>query len=801
MIKKLLLAGLLLLSAVCFAQTKSTVRFDVQTKYQKITGFGAFVCSPQFAYGHMSDSEIKKVWGPTSTLGCNIMRLYLPIGEGSWGQSVSAAKLAKKQGAIVFASPWGQPKEWKTNNSSDATNSNGEVGSLKRENWPDYAAYLEKYVQYMRKNGVELDAISIQNEPDWTPKYAGCHWSTSEMAEFVKTYGRKISCKIITPESIGCSDGYANALNKSDVLDCFDIYGGHQYSGIGTAYKNLANKGTEIWMTEYLINWNEGKSDAEKRNYDFTKDFFDFFRSINTCMLGNFNAWVHYAAKRYYGLLGDGTTGAGGSGTITKRGYIMAHFAKFVTGMTRIGVTFGGGLEGSAFLSQTGDTIVAVMANATDNAVDLTLDLPFYTQQGEQRTTGKSQSFKQTVLTQETETCRPAATIAAQSVTTVMFVKSRDRQPSDMKGSITYFDRARLDDMKTTKTSFGSTYKLSNKTGKKFDSTNALISSRKVVTYGYIALDGDYEQLVMNIKKVTSTGSLTAGKPTLYYVNADGKAASHEYPRLDLSQAENFDVVFDLSPATLTDGCIGLLSLTCDNTQSHLTINFGEVYLTTGNPTYASTLSGAYVGDDSNVLDISNDVACTSIDMTAVTNLPATLPWLEGSNRVVYVSADSELSGTNVVKDGACASLVIDEQVGPFRPAQPFTATTATYTCEVNGQHIVQLPFEAAVPEGVYVYMLTEDLQPVAVTTIPANQPLIVEAHGVVTFRGAGEVSYAPCPLSDDILPIVTPTAISMTRNDQGKLMKNSPVYDIKGMRIGSRHRGVIVRNGKKYLK
>lgn len=777
---------------------KSTVRFDVQTKYQKITGFGAFVCSPQFAYGHMSDSEIKKVWGPSSTLGCNIMRLYLPIGEGSWGQSVSAAKLAKKQGAIVFASPWGQPKEWKTNNSSDATNSNGEVGSLKRENWPDYAAYLEKYVQYMRKNGVELDAISIQNEPDWTPKYAGCHWSTSEMAEFVKTYGRKISCKIITPESIGCSDGYANALNKSDVLDCFDIYGGHQYSGIGTAYKNLANKGKEIWMTEYLINWNEGKSDAEKRNYDFTKDFFDFFRSINTCMLGNFNAWIHYAAKRYYALMGDGTTGAGNSGAITKRGYIMAHFAKYVTGMTRIGTTLPGGLEGSAYLSQTGDTIVAVMANATDNTIDLTLDLPFYTQKGELRTTGKSQSFRQTVLTPETETCRPVATVAAQSVATVMFVKSRDRQPSDMKGSITYFDRSRLDDMKTTKTTFGTNYKLSNKTGKKFDSSNSLISSLKTTSSGYIALDGNYEQLVMEIKKVTTTGSLTAGKPTLYYVNANGKASSHEYTRLDLSRGENFDIVFDLSPATLTDGCIGLLSLTCDNTQSHLTINFGEVYLTSGNTTYAGTLSGAYVGDDSNVLDFSTDGTCTSIDMTAVTGLPATLPWLEGSNRVVYVTADSELSGTNVVKDGVCASLVIDERVGPFRPAQPFTATTACYTCEVDGQHIVQLPFEAAVPEGITVYTLTEDLQPVAVTTIPANQSVLIEGQGEVTFIGSGAVSYAPCQLSDDILPIATPTGISALTKHSVKT--ENAVYNLHGQRVGNGYRGLVVRNGKKHL-
>ena len=791
--KYLLLAGLLFLSAACFCQIKSTVRFDVSVKHQRITGFGGFVCSPQFTYNHMSTTEIKKVWGASSTVGCNIMRLYIPIGKNAWSQSLATAKQAKQMGLIVFASPWGQPAEWKTNNSSNAKNSNGEQGYLKKENWADYAQYLEDYVQYLRKNGVELDAISIQNEPDWPCEYAGCLWSASDMASFVKTYGRTISCKIITPETLAVSDSYANALNKTDVLNSFDIYGGHQYGGIQSAYKNLAKKGKEVWMTEYLINWNENQSTA--RNFDFSKDFFDFFRAINTCMLGDFNAWIHYAAKRYYGMLGDGQRGTS-NGTVTKRGYVMAHFAKFVTGMTRIDANLGG-LEGSAYLSQTGDTIVAVMANATDNVVDMTFDLPFYTQQGEQYTTGKSQSLKKTALTYETEACRPVVSVAAQSVVTVQFVKSRDRQVSNMTGSTSYFDRKRLDDMTTTKSTFGSAYKMSGKTGKKFDSDNSLISTRKNLNYGYIALDDTYTQLVMHINKVTTTGSLTAGKPTLYYVNAKGELGTHEYARLDLSRAENFDVVFDLSTATLTDGCIGLLSLTCDNTQSHLTINFGDVYLTNGNALYAGTLSGEYVGDDSYVLEYSSDPACTSIDMTAVTNLPVSLPWLQNSNRVVYVSPDCVLNGSNVVKDGVCASLVLNEDWGVFRPMTSFTATEASYTCKVDGQHIIQLPFLASIPEGVVAYALGDDMQPVALTEVPVNQPVLIEAQGEVTFHGSGEVSFVACPLSDDVLPIATPTSIASIQQNAAT---KGRYYNLRGMRVGNATHGLIIHNGHKLL-
>lgn len=731
------------MSSVATAQTKATVRLDAQAKHQHITGFGGFVCSPQFTYNHMSNAEIEKVWGKNSTVGCNIMRLYIPIGKSAWGQSLATAKKAKQMGLIVFASPWGQPSEWKTNGTSNAKNSDGTTGKLKRANWADYAKYLEDYVQYLRKNGVELDAISIQNEPDWAATYAGCLWDASEIAEFVKTYGRTISCKIMAPETLAVSDSYANALNKSDVIDCFDIYGGHQYGGIQSAYKNLAKKGKEIWMTEYLINWNEIENNT--RNYDFSKDFFNFFTAINTCMLGDFNAWIHYAAKRYYAMMGDGQRGTS-NGSITKRGYIMAHFARFVTGMTRIDATWSGSsLESSAYLSVTGDTVVAVMSNSGDEEVTLTVDLPFYTQQGELYTTGKTKSFSKTVLTQETETCRPVTTIAAKSVCTVLFVRSRDRQASNMTGATTRFDR--IDDLKTTKTSFGTAYQLSGK-GKTFDSSNPLISSRTTASYGYVDLGNRFSQLVMHIKKVSSTNSYTMGAPTLVYVNKAGKVQKHEYERIDLSRRENFDIILDLSPATLTDGCIGLISFTCDNAVSKLTITFGDVYLANSEQ-YAAKLTGAYVADDSNVLEFTADEACTSLDLTSVTDFPAELPWLEGTNRVAYVAESSALAADNVVKGAVCQNLKLSADGGDFRPATAFTANQASMTVNIEGARLLMLPFAANVPAGVKAYILADDQTLQEVTEISAHQPVLVEATGAITFTGSGDVSYAASPMTN----------------------------------------------------
>ena len=738
--------GLLLWISVFFvieasAQTVASGRIDAQEKHQHITGFGGFVCSPQFAYNHMSTTDINKVWGKSSTVGCNIMRLYIPIGKSSWWQSLETAKTAKKMGLIVFASPWGQPAEWKTNGTSNAKDDDGTLGYLKKEKWADYAQYLEDYVQYMRDNGVELDAISIQNEPDWQANYAGCLWSASEIAEFVKTYGPSISCRVMAPETLAVSDSYANALNKDDVLAGFDIYGGHQYGGIQSAYKNLAKKGKELWMTEYLINWNEGQS--SNRNFDFSKDFFDFFRAINVCMLGDFNAWVHYAAKRYYGMLGDGQMGTS-NGVVTKRGYVMAHFARFVTGMTRIDASFGdSGLEGSAYLSTTGDSVVVVMANSTSNTVELTLDIPFYTQQCKSYTTSKSKNFSPANVTIDSETCRPTADIAAQSVVTLLFVKSRDRQVSNMKGSSVRFDR--LDDMKAASV-FGTNYKMSGKT-KTLDHDNPLISANTTRSNGYVKLESRYDQLVMQIKNVSSTLNYSSAKTTLIYVNARNAVSSHDYGDLDLSRRENFNLVFDLSTKTLTDGCNGIISITNNNWSSKLSITFGDVYLACATNPYYATLSGTYVDEDSYVMDFSSDANCTSLDMTKVSGLPDILPWMSG-NRIVYVADTAVVGNDNIVTGEECARLVLTADGGDFRPVRGFTARQAELTLDVDDFRFVMIPFTAAVPEGVQAFAVDDDFWLNKIDTIPANTPVIINAMGSVTITGSGEVSYASSPLN-----------------------------------------------------
>ena len=191
---------------------------------------------------------------------------------------------------------------------------------------------------------------------------------------------------------------------------------------------------------------------------------------------------------------------------------------------------------------------------------------------------------------------------------------------------------------------------------------------------------------------------------------------------------------------------MGIISFTCDNAVSKLSITFGDVYLDNGN-SYAATLTGDYTADDSNMMEYTQDQACTSLNLAGVAGLPAELPWLDGKNRVVYVAEECTIATDNVVKGSVCQSLKLSDNGGIFRPATAFTANEALLTVDVAGARMLMLPFAANVPEGVKAYTVSDDFICQETTTIAAHQPVLVEATGFVTFKGSGEVAYATSPL------------------------------------------------------
>ena len=410
---------------ICGETKEASINIDSRIKFQHVTGFGGFSPSPTWEYW-LNDTNMDKLFGKGDhQLGLNILRLYLANNKNGWGASIANAKRAKQHGAFIFASPWSPPAEWKSNKSEV------KGGSLLEEHYEDWANLLNSYYEYMKEQGAPIDAVSLQNEPDWSPDYQSCVWTGAQFVKFLRLYGNRIGCKIIAPESVHFTRSIHDPiLNDPEACEELDILGGHFYGWDGSAYPLATQKGKEVWMTEYLIN---ERQQNEGKDINWKDDGFLFARSINDAMLANFSAWVHYSLKRFYGCLGDGQYGTTNN-EITKRGYILSHYAKYVSGTTRVRHSLtddSGKLSSSAYLTDSGDSIVVMIINPSADTYNTQITLPFFTLGGNKIKTNETRSMIKTTVKVDEETYTPNVSIEPYSVNTFIFKKSAARTDID----------------------------------------------------------------------------------------------------------------------------------------------------------------------------------------------------------------------------------------------------------------------------------------------------------------------------------------------------------------------------------
>jgi hypothetical protein len=272
----------------------------------------------------------------------------------------------------VLASPWSPPKEWKSNNS---INGGGHLIHAYRR---QFANYLKNFARHMYDNGAPIYAISIANEPNYTAGYDGCEWSPAEMRDFYKEVGRFTNGvrgfgggveipTVLTVNGESANNPNINDLALNDPISnaVIDLLARHVY---GDQQENLWNhpnrNGKEVWMTEHNIN----SANATAYPNDSTWNYiWRFMNDVDLVMrLNNENAFVWWASKRFYSMLGDGQFGTR-NGVPTVRGYGLSHYAKFTIDTTRVGVSVTGVTGGGAGISQD-------RTNTTVNPTNFALD-------------------------------------------------------------------------------------------------------------------------------------------------------------------------------------------------------------------------------------------------------------------------------------------------------------------------------------------------------------------------------------------------------------------------------------------
>lgn len=86
----------------------------------------------------------------------------------------------------IHASPWSPPAWMKTNRSAV------EGGSVidSPEIYAAYARYLTRFIEEYAKQGIPIDRLIIQNEPDIATKYPSCVMPVEQMGKFIVDYVR-----------------------------------------------------------------------------------------------------------------------------------------------------------------------------------------------------------------------------------------------------------------------------------------------------------------------------------------------------------------------------------------------------------------------------------------------------------------------------------------------------------------------------------------------------------------------------------------------------------------------------------
>ena len=359
----------------------ATVTVDVTEEHQVIRGFGGMVHNEWQGGGGLSEADAKLAFGTgEGTIGLNTLRIPVYANSGSFNKEVQAAKYAKKYAGddfILYATPWTSPYA-------------GANQHMASSNYQKYVDHLNSFTAYMKEQGVPLFAISISNEPDWCGEWA-C-WSADEIYNFTKGYAdqmRKNGTKVISTESFQYNKGlYDKVLNDANALKNWDILGAHFYASDRNTgdnffeYKLADQKGIERWMTEHYTesqgsgnDWRtiRNTGDQANQNRRDTVNAMDVGYEIHRAMVvGNFTQYTWWYIRRCYGLIMEKDFGnklqvpQNEIGKISKRGYVMSQFARFVRpGAIRVGATAKpeANLFASAYKSSAGDSVIVVLVN------------------------------------------------------------------------------------------------------------------------------------------------------------------------------------------------------------------------------------------------------------------------------------------------------------------------------------------------------------------------------------------------------------------------------------------------------
>jgi len=309
-----------------------TAAIDASTVQQTIQGYGG--ASIPIWIGDLTSDQRTKAFSTSSGIGLSILRVMVPTSSSQFAAEKPTIDAAKSYGARVIATAWNAPSSMMTGQ------------TLNTSSYADYAAYLSSYNTAV--GGVY--AISPWNEPNYSAS-GWMHGTATEIGNFVAAQGSNCGAPIMAPEPFNMDQAFINtylgnatAKSKTSFV-CGHIYGATPY--------NLGSIGKSVWMTEHYTNSSVSGNDWGNA--------MTAAKEIHDCMNAGWAAYVWWYIRRSYGPIDE-------SSNITKLGYVMAQYARYVRpGYSKISCTANpaSGVYVTAYKSGSKIVIVIVNQNST----------------------------------------------------------------------------------------------------------------------------------------------------------------------------------------------------------------------------------------------------------------------------------------------------------------------------------------------------------------------------------------------------------------------------------------------------
>ncbi|WP_147206031.1 PKD domain-containing protein [Segetibacter aerophilus] len=364
----------------------TTITVDASKTFQTIEGFGGFGSQKEYwANGPFTSDEY--VNSLINDLGLTILRDNVPtsfeivndnndpfvtdlskfnlstdIGHDETLndhldhlRKMKAAGLQKLIASIWSPAPWMKHNNKVGNGTQNQNSAPGYTTSpttntnqLKTDMYNEFAEYCVAYIRIIkRETGLDVYALSLQNEPRFSQFYASCVHDGAALRDVIKVVGKRfrdegIATKIFLPEDVGFLQGVESmvkpTLDDAQARQYASIVAVHGYDLNGVT---VASPNAQTWQTMY--NWGavHNKPLWMTETSGFKNDYYGAMalaKAMYTAIrFGNVSAWLFWSLSTTtlddYSLMNS-------AGVKSKRYYVSKNFYRYIRpGAVRIDIT------------------------------------------------------------------------------------------------------------------------------------------------------------------------------------------------------------------------------------------------------------------------------------------------------------------------------------------------------------------------------------------------------------------------------------------------------------------------------